>query len=141
MSVSTALAVAIRTDGRFPFAAGLSDAQLIDHFPAYLASIGLALITVAEVGIEASGQLRDGNAIRHEVAELHGAQRSRLGWNETHVALEYTLIREELAMLVRGPAAAGEASLEGALDLVGRLLDQGKAVSLRGHREARVVDE
>lgn len=141
LSVATALAVRIRTDGRFPFAAGLSDAQLIDHFPVYLASIGLALITIAEVGIEASAQLRDGNAIRHDVAELHGAQRSRLGWNETHVALEYTLIRDELAMLVRGRTMGVESSLDGVLDLVDRLLDQGKAVSLRGYREARVVDE
>jgi PAS domain S-box-containing protein len=140
LAVTTTLAVRIRTDGRFPFAAGLSDAQLIDHFPVYLASVGLALITIAEVGIEASAQLRDGNAIRHDVAELHGAQRCRLGWSEVHVALEYTLIRDELATLVRGPAKAGEA-LDGVLDLVGRLLEQGKAVSLRGHREAKVGEE
>jgi signal transduction histidine kinase len=140
LSVATTLAVRIRTDGRFPFAAGLSDAQLIDHFPAYLASVGLALITIGDVGIEASAQLRDGNAIRHDVAELHGAQRCRLGWTEAHVALEYSLIRDELAMLVRGPAKAGDSPVDGVLDLVGRLLDQGKAVSLRGHREAKAVE-
>lgn len=135
------LAVRIRTDGRFPVSAGLSDAQLINHFPAYVLSLGLALITISEVGIEASAQLRDGNTIRHDVAELHGAQRRRLGWDEADVSLEYALMRDELAALLRGRARPGEGSAEGVMELVTRLLDQGKAISLRGHRESRDAEE
>ena len=141
MNLSNALAVRIRTDGRFPVAAGLTDAQLMDHFPTYVVSLGLALITIAEVGVEASAHLRDGNAIRHDVAELHGAQRRRLGWTEADVALEYALLRDELAALLRGRAKPLEGSADGVLDLVGRLLDQGKAVSLRGYRETRDAEE
>jgi hypothetical protein len=141
MNLGNALVVRIRTDGRFPFSGGLSDAQLIDHFPAYVVSLGLALSNIAEVGIEVSSQLRDGNVIRHDVAELHGAQRRRLGWLESHVVLEYALIRDELATLLRGRAKPGDQSVEGVLDLVFRLLDQARAVSLRGHREARAVEE
>ena len=50
---------------------------------------------------------------------------------------EYGLMHDELATLLRGRAKPGDPSVEGVLDLVGRLLDQGKAVSLRGYREAR----
>jgi PAS domain S-box-containing protein len=141
MNFCNSLAVRIRTDGRFPVSAGLSDAQLIDHFPTYVVSLGLALITISEVGIEASAQLRDGNAIRHDVAELHGAQRRRLGWSEADLSLEYGLVREELAALLRGRAKPGEGTTDGVLDLIGRLLDQGKAVSLRGYRETRDSEE
>jgi PAS domain S-box-containing protein len=141
LDLCNTLAVRIRTDGRFPVAAGLSDAQLVDHSPAYVVSLGLALITISEVGIEASAQLRDGNAIRHDVAELHGAQRRRLGWSEADVSLEYALMREELAALLRGRAKPAEGSTDGVLDLVGRLLDQGKAVSLRGYRDTRDTEE
>jgi hypothetical protein len=98
------------------------------------------LITISEVGIEASAQLRDGNAIRHDVAELHGAQRHRLGWSESDVSLEYGLMRDELATLLHGRANPGDPAIEGVLDLLGRLLDQGKAVSLRGYREAREAE-
>src|SRR6185503_10825356 len=104
MSLCNSLAVRIRTDGRFPVVAGLSDAQLVNHFPAYVVALGLALITISEVGIEASAQLRDGNTIRHEVAELHGAQRHRLGWSESDVSHEYGLMHDELATLLRGRA-------------------------------------
>jgi PAS domain S-box-containing protein len=137
MNLSGALAVRLRTDGRFPVSAALSDAQLIDHFPAYVVSLGLALIAIAEVGIEASAQLRDRNTIRHDVAELHGAQRRRMGWSEADLSLEYALLRDELAALVRGRAKPGDAPADGVLDLVGRLLDQARAVSLRGYRETR----
>jgi hypothetical protein len=141
VNICSALGVRIRTDGRFPVAAALSDAQIVDHFPAYVVSLGLALITISEVGIEASAQLRDGNAIRHEVAELHGAQRRRLGWSEPAVLLEYSLMRDELATLLRGRTKPGDPSIEGVLDLIGRLLDQAKAVTLRGYRETRDSEE
>jgi hypothetical protein len=71
---------------------------------------------------------------------LHGAQWHRLGWSESDVSLEYGLMREELATLFGGRAKPSDPSIEGVLDLLGRLLEQGKAVSLRGYREARDAD-
>ena len=53
----------------------------------------------------------------------------------------WLLISEIFPLHIRGRAMGVESSLDGVLDLVDRLLDQGKAVSLRGYREARVVDE
>jgi hypothetical protein len=135
-SIGNSLALRIRTDDRFPPAGPLSDAQLIDHFPTFATDLGLALITISEVGIEASTQLQDGSAIRNEVAARRGVQRCRLGWSEAQVKLEYDLIREEIEAALRRRAGSGELQLEGALDLIGRMIEQSKAVGLRAYREA-----
>lgn len=134
-NIGNALVLRIRTDDRFPPAGSLSDAQLIDHFPSFATDLGLALVTIAEVGIDASAQLHDGNAIRSEVAARHGAQRCRLGWTEAQLLAEYDLIREEVEADLKGRAASGQQQLEGALDLIGRMIDQSRAVSLQAYRE------
>ena len=59
------------------------------------------------------------------------------GARVTLTPLQYALLRDELAALVRGRAKPGDAPADGVLDLVGRLLDQARAVSLRGYRETR----
>jgi hypothetical protein len=135
LAIGNALAVRLRSDKRFQIAPGLTDASLIDHFPAYVTALGIALVTIGEVGIEASGQLHDGNAIRHEVAARHGAQRCRMGWTEEQVAVEYDLARDEIAATLRGRMRGGE-EVEGAMEIIQRLLDQGRSVTLRAFREA-----
>ena len=140
LNIGNAIAVRLRTDNRFQIPPGLGDAQLIDHFPAYAVALGLALTTISEVGIEAAGQLHDGNAIRHEVARLHGAQRNRLRWTAEQMAAEYQLMREEIAATLTGRAHAGQ-TIDGALELVERLLDQGQAVSIRALREAAAATD
>lgn len=134
LTIANALAVHLRSDKRFQIAPALSDAQLIDHFPAYATALGIALVTIGEVGIEASGQLHDGNAIRHEVAARHGAQRRRMGWTEEQTAAEYELVRDEIAGTLRGRLRGGE-RLDGAMEIIERLLDQGRSVTLRAFRE------
>jgi signal transduction histidine kinase len=136
LALGNAMALRVRTDHRFPPAGKLSDAQLIDHLPAYAADIGLTLITIAEVGIEASAQLQDGNAIRNEIAERHGLQRRRLGWTESNIALEYDMILEEIELLLRGRAGSREEQLQGALELLDGLLEQSCTISVRAYREA-----
>jgi len=149
LTVANAVMLRLRTDTRFARASMLSDAQLIDHLPAHLVDIGLALVIVAEVGLEASSLLHDGSAIRTEIAERHGAQRRRLGWTMQQVELEYDIIREELERLLRGrhtpvgdvPDTRAEAHPAGAVELITRLLDQSRAASVRGFKEASGVDD
>lgn len=141
LTLATSLALRVRTDRRFPPAIGLSDLAVIDHFPAYVTTLGLSLITIADVGIEAAASLHDGNVIRNEIVALHGAQRRRLGWTEEQLALEYDLMCEEIESLLRGRAGSAAAHVDGALELIERLLDQSRVVSLRGYREARIGDE
>jgi hypothetical protein len=139
----------LRTDPRFARASMLSDAQLIDHLPAFVVDLGLALAIVAEVGLEASSLLHDGSAIRTEIAGRHGAQRRRLGWTVQQVELEYDIVREELERLVRGrhtaivdaPDTRAEAHAAGAVELITRLLEQSRAASVRGFKEASGVDD
>jgi hypothetical protein len=136
LSVGHAVVARIRTSDVFPPAGSLSDPQLVDHIPAYVVDLGLALIIVSEVGVEASGLLHDGNAIRAEIAERHGAQRRRIGWSPRHIELEYDLMLEELDRLLRARSNVGEPQLDGAIDLISRLIAQSKVASVRGHREA-----
>ena len=141
MSLGHSMALQLRTDSRFPPAGALSDVQLIDHLPAYVVDLGLALITVSDVGVEASSLLNDGHAIRTEIAQRHGAQRRRLGWTEAQVALEYDLVMEEIERLLRARAGGTEPQIDGALGMVERLVEQGKAVGVRGYREAGETED
>ena len=149
LTVANSVMLRLRTDPRFARASMLSDAQLIDHLPAFVVDLGLALAIVAEVGLEASSLLHDGSAIRTEIAGRHGAQRRRLGWTVQQVELEYDIVREELERLVRGrhtaivdaPDTRAEAHAAGAVELITRLLEQSRAASVRGFKEASGVDD
>jgi signal transduction histidine kinase len=141
IEIAHSLALRLRTDDRFPPAGTLSDAQLIDHIPSYITDLGLAMIVVAEVGVEASMLLHDGNSIRNEVAERHGAQRRRLGWTTEHIALEYEMLGAEIERKLRERGGSGDRQLEGALELITRMLDQATATSVRGFREAGGVED
>jgi signal transduction histidine kinase len=141
LSISHAVVLRVRTDRRFPPAGELSDGQLVDHTPAYVVDLGLALVTVADVGVEASTLLHDGHAIRTEIAARHGAQRRRLQWSEAQVALEYDVMVEEIERVLRARAGASDEQIDGAMGLVERLAEQGKTVSARGYREASEVDD
>jgi len=138
--IGRALVARMRRDAGFPPAGGLGDAQLLDHIPAYVTDLGLAMLAVSEVGVEASTLLQDGSAIRTEIAERHGAQRRRLGWSAQQVAREYDLLLDELDRAVRGRAVAGDPQLDSAIELIERLVAQSRAASLRGHREAGGTD-
>jgi PAS domain S-box-containing protein len=136
LSVGNGVAMRLRTSGDFPPSGTLNDAQLLDHIPAYIADLGLALVIVSEVGVEASALLHDGNAIRNEIAERHGAQRHRLGWSTADVEREYDILLEELERALRLRATVSEAQLDGGIELLARLVAQAAAASARGHKES-----
>jgi PAS domain S-box-containing protein len=137
LNIGQAMSVRLRTTEAFPPVGALSDAQLVDHIPAYIADLGLALVIVSEVGAEASTLLHDGNAIRSEIAERHGAQRRRFGWAVADIEREYDLLLEEIERAIAKRTAVSEAQLHGALELLARLVAQSAAASVRGYREAQ----
>jgi PAS domain S-box-containing protein len=141
LTIGHATATALRTREGGPFTGSISDSQLVDHIPAYVADLGLTLVIVSEVGAEASALLHDGNAIRNEIAERHGAQRRRLGWTSADVEREYDELLEQIEHVLRARSSVNEHQLDGAIELVSRLVAQSAAVSVRGHREAGAVED
>jgi PAS domain S-box-containing protein len=141
LAIGTATATRLRTREGGPFTGAISDSQLVDHLPAYIADLGLTLVIVSEVGAEASALLQDGNAIRTEIAERHGAQRRRLGWSVKDVEAEYDVLLAEIEHVLRARSSVNEHQLHGAVELVSRLIAQSSAASVRGHREASAVED
>jgi PAS domain S-box-containing protein len=137
LSIGQAMSVRLRTTEGFPPLGALSDSQLVDHIPAYVADLGVALVIVSEVGAEASTLLHDGNGIRNEIAERHGAQRCRIGWSVADIRREYDLLLEEIKRAITMRSTVSEAQLHGALELLARLVAQSAAASVRGYREAQ----
>ena len=60
LSIGHAMATRLRTREGGPLMGSVSDSQLVDHIPAYIADLGLTLVIVSEVGAEASALLHDG---------------------------------------------------------------------------------
>jgi signal transduction histidine kinase len=134
--------VRLRADRSLPNVRTLPEAQLRDHTGTLVGEIAYVLTVTGQTEGRAPELLHDGGEILRVVAELHGAQRQRLGWSEAHVGLEIEHLRDEIAAVLARAAAQeradGEALAE-AGDLVARLLEQSRQTSLRGFHDAERV--
>jgi signal transduction histidine kinase len=128
----------VRSAPGMPEAGALSEAQLTDHVPTLLADVAQSCIILSSGG-ERSELVRDGTHIQHVIAERHGAQRCRLGWDGAAVAEEFRVLREEVAAALAARPAAGGAPARDAGALVMRLLDHAERVSVRAHSTARAA--
>ena len=149
-------------DGRFPGAATLPDAQLRDHATPQVAFIATQLMTLGEMRGRAAELLADGAQLQRVIAELHGAQRHRLGWSETDVVDEMPILRAEVERELEGtlpkasdaeagvPAgatvdhgavdqAAVDAAARYATDVARHVLEQMQQTALRSYRFARAA--
>jgi PAS domain S-box-containing protein len=126
----------LREDPALPGAGELDRAQLEDHAPTFLVDLGLALLALDEGGGEPA-LMRDGTDIQRVIAERHGAQRARLGWTEAALHREYQILREVVERTLREnlPAPA-DATLDEAIAILRRLLEQAERISVRGRRQA-----
>ena len=127
--------VRFRAESGLPLLGELTDTQLLDHLPTLLADLAQTLIIVAEPHGDVSVLLRDGSAIRSELSDRHGAQRHALGWSEAQLEREWAIALEEIERHVRG-RLTGDSSVDSAIELLRRLLEQSAAASLRGLRRA-----
>ena len=141
-SVAQHLAARLRADGSLPNMRTLPEAQLRDHVTTTIAEIAHVLTVLGETEGRAPELLRDGSEILRVVAELHGAQRHRLGWGEPHFAQESELLFAEIVTTLRRASIAGALpgdALTLATALVQRLLEQSRQTSLRSFRVAQQV--
>jgi PAS domain S-box-containing protein len=140
-AILEALTVRIREEDLVPGARTLKFSQLADHYPSFLADLGGMLVTIEEGGGQPSSLIADAVEIQRFVAERHGTQRARLGWDLEDVRREYALLRDELGRLIRRRARAiPDAAIDEALVILNRVLDQAEEATLRGFARARSSD-
>jgi PAS domain S-box-containing protein len=126
----------LRQDPSTREAADLDRAQLGDHTATFLVDIGLALVALDEGGGEPA-LMRDGTQIQRTISHLHGAQRARLGWRADALRREFDILRSVTTEHLRRRLSSVEgATVEDAIAIVRRLLDQAERVSLRGWNRA-----
>ena len=103
---------ALRADGRFPGVRAISAVQLRDHATPFVGLVAAQLMIVGETRGTAPELLGDGAQVQRVMAELHGAQRHRLGWTESDIEREEPLLAAEVERTLQ--AALSTAGAEGA---------------------------
>ncbi len=114
---------------------GVSESYVRDHAVTVIAEITNAATLLAETKGRASDLLRDGAEIKRLLAELHGAQRYRLGWTEGEIARDVDTLSAELVAAISSLSDNAPA-VEFVIDIVRKILVQWKQTSIRGYRFA-----
>ncbi|AHG88753.1 PAS sensor protein [Gemmatirosa kalamazoonensis] len=123
-------AARLRADLGTPHAHGQADAQLEDHGSTFLVDVAQCLLVIGQDGPEAAEMLRDGSAIQHLIAARHGAQRARLGWQESEMRREYAILREEIHAAVRRSRRAEATAEERAIEVINHMLARAEEESI-----------
>lgn len=154
---------AMRGDGRFPGSRDLHNAQLRDHATPFIGLLASQLTVLGETSGKDPELLADGGHIQRLVAELHGAQRHRLGWSEADIERETKILVTEVERAInasvdtvttqeatRGGASdsvrdavsptAVNAARQYALDVASRVLEQAARTTIRTFRFAKSAD-
>jgi signal transduction histidine kinase/DNA-binding response OmpR family regulator len=138
---------ALRADGRFPGARALSSVQLRDHVTPFVGLIASHLMIIGETRGAAPELLADGAQIRRVMAELHGAQRHRLGWSEADIEREDPLLAAEIERALEAGLPGGadpssetaRAALDHALAATREMLKLASRTAIRSHRFAKTT--
>lgn len=126
----------IRGDSAFPHATQLRYSQVSDHAAALIGNIASTVVGVGDSSGEAPQLMRDGTQILRLISELHGVQRHALGWTETLIERELSVLHEEMRAAAMGGNGDPDNAPQYALDLVDRLVRQSSRASVRGFRLA-----
>ena len=100
-TISQRYVAALRADGRFPGAHALPAVQLRDHATPFVGLLASQLMVIGETRGQAAELLADGGQMQRMMAELHGAQRQRLGWAEADIERETPLLLAEIERALR----------------------------------------
>jgi hypothetical protein len=137
VSIQNNIVNCIRADKVIPMAKGLRTAQVADHLSALIADMVGALAVIEEASGKPSQLLADAMEIQRLIAERHGTQRARLGWNESAMRREFMIIREELSRAIRESVAAiGGLYADEAMSSLNRFVDQAEYVAVRSLEKA-----
>jgi PAS domain S-box-containing protein len=127
----------MRRDPLTPGAAKLDAGDLEDHASSLLADLGQALVVLETSTEDPVELLRDGTEIQRVVADLHGAQRARLGWTEEALSREWRILWEEIEATVRRTMPPpGDDELDAGLTALRRMVEHAERVSRVGMRRA-----
>ena len=142
----------LRADPVTIVARDTDDRVLEDHLGTFLRDLARLLVHVGRDPLvdDAPGEpvedaaltrdlIADGTEIQRVIAELHGAQRARLGWSAEALEREHAIVRQEMESAVRralGSTPTGVAS-ERSLALLRHYLQRAAAISRAGFEEAR----
>lgn len=125
----------LRMDAAIPDVERLAEAELEDHAATLVTDVALALRLLNGTAGALPTLIRDGTAIMNVIGERHGAQRARLGWPESALGRECTLLAEEVdAALGRVGTNLPTEAVEQARRAAARLLEQATRVSVGGFR-------
>jgi signal transduction histidine kinase len=154
---------ALRADGNFPGVKELRGVQLRDHATPFVGLLASQLTIIGETRGEEPELLGDGGHVQRLMAELHGAQRHRLGWSESDIERETKILRDEVVRSIRiavdtsatadaiseearnmgrqvVPPESVAAAARYALDVADRVLQQASLTALRTYRFTRDAD-
>lgn len=119
----------LREDEQMTSADSLGDSDLRSHIPTLLTDLLQSLAIVEESNGAATQLMRHGSEIQRVIADRHGRLRRQLGFSESELRREFSLLREEVAQSVHR-LAAGMTGLDEAQTLLDALLDRVEATSL-----------
>jgi len=128
----------LRAEREVPDLSAVAEPYVRDHVVTVIAEITNAATLLAESRGRASDLLRDGAEIQRLLAELHGAQRYRLGWTEAEIAKDVDILSSELVTATQS-LGENEAAVLFVIDVVRKILEQWKPTSVRGYRFARAA--
>ena len=138
----------LRSDPATPSAHGVDEALIEDHLATFLGDLASTLSNLDQVGGpegERNEALKDSTELQRHIADRHGAQRARLGWSESEIRREFTILREELTAAIRrrapqlqdAPTAeARRLETERALEVLTQFLAVAERLSVMSHARA-----
>ncbi|MGI8510688.1 MAG: sensor histidine kinase [Gemmatimonadaceae bacterium] len=134
---------ALREQGIVPYGHDVTDTHLRDHAGTLFAEFATALATLGALRERAAALLHDGSELQRTIAELHGAQRYRLGWSEHALERDAEVLSREVVKSLEGLSPHEDergAGYQYAAELLRVLTARAAANSLRAHRTAAAAD-
>lgn len=128
----------LRSDPETPAARELPEPELEDHLASFLADIAQTLGGMDLTDGPQAEALHDGSAIQRTIAERHGRQRARLGWQESELRREFAILLEELAAAVRRRLRKPrEGEVEEAIRALGQFIERAELVAVASFNAQR----
>jgi len=125
----------VRSDPAVSRARASSPAELEDHLASFLTDVAVTLASMELGSAGESDALQSGTAIERTIAEHHGRQRARLGWNEQEIRREFEILRQEVAGAVRRRVRRPRPrEVEEMVQVLNEFIDRAEHVSLASYR-------